>query len=82
MKLKVTHYVKKKGERAYSKMSTSQIKDSSIDDYLVFFPTSALKKKPDREVKARFSDYGTKYKRIVKNKRTGNSTMLVLEEYY
>lgn len=82
MKLVVTHYFKEKGKRGYKKQSSSVIKDSGIDDYLVFFPTSAKKKNPDNVVTAKYSDFGTTYKRIVKNKRTGNSAMLVLKEFY
>ena len=82
MRLEVRHYFKGKGERGYKKQSSSVIKDSSIDDYLVFFPTSYKKKNPDNIVKTKFSDFGTTYKRIIKNKRTGNSTMLVLKELY
>lgn len=82
MKLLVKHYFKKKGERGYKKQSSSVVKDSTIDDYLVFFPTGVKKRNPDNIVKTKYVDYGTTYKRIIKNKRTGNSTMLVLKEFY
>ena len=74
-----TTYLKRKGDRAYKKFSSSTLKDSSIDDYLKFFPTSR-ERKPENTVKTKYSSFGRTFTRIVKNKRTGNSKMLVLKE--
>jgi len=80
--LKATNYFKQKGKRGYQRMSTSTMKDSSINDYLKFFPTSAKKRNPDNEVRVKYSNFGRTFTRIVKNKKTGNSTMLVLKELW
>ena len=80
--LKATHYFKEKGKRGYKRMSISTSEDGSIKDYLCFFPTSAKRKNPDNQVSVKYSNYGRTFTRIVKNKRTGNSTMLVLKELW
>ena len=80
--LVITHYFKKKGERAYRRQSKSISKNSDIREYLGFFPTSSKKRNPDNVVKTKYSNFGRKFTRIVKNKRTGNSGMLVLEEKF
>ena len=80
--LKATHYFKEKGKKSYSRMSISTMKDGSISDYLKFFPTNAKKKNPDNDVRVKYSNFGRTFTRIVKNKRTGNSTMLVLKELW
>ena len=56
-------------------------KDGSIKDYLRFFPTSR-ERKPHNDVKVKYSNFGRTFTRIVKNKNTGNSKMLVLKEKY
>ena len=73
-------YIKKKGERAYKTFHKSTLKNSSINEYLGFFPTSKERKNPDNVVKVKYSNFGRTFTRIVKNKRTGNSKMLVLKE--
>lgn len=80
--LVVTHYFKEKGKRAYKKMSSSTSKNGNISEYLGFFPTSAKRRKPENVVKTKYSNFGRTFTRIVKNKRTGNSTMLVLREKF
>lgn len=74
-----TTYIKRKGERSYKRFSQNTLRSSSIDDYLKFFPTSR-ERKPDNVVKVKYSNFGRTFTRIVKNKRTGNSKMLVLRE--
>lgn len=74
-----TMYIKRKGERAYRKFSSTTSKNGSINDYLRFFPT-AKERKPYNDVKTKYSNFGSTFTRIVKNKNTGNSKMLVLKE--
>ena len=76
-----TVYIKKKGERSYKRFAKNTMKDGSIDDYLKFFSTSR-ERKPENTVKVKYSNFGRTFTRIVKNKRTGNSKMLVLREKY
>lgn len=75
-------YVKRKGERAYKRLSKHISKDGSISEYLGFFPTSRERARPDNVVKTKYSNFGSKFTRIVKNTRTGNSKMLVLKETF
>ena len=77
-----TMYVKRKGERAYKRFSKHVSKDGSISQYLGFFPTSRERARPDNVVNVKYSNFGRKFTRIVKNTRTGNSKMLVLKETY
>ena len=77
-----TIYLKRKGEKAYKKFSTTISKNGNIDDYLGFFPTSKERKNPDNTVKVKYSNFGRTFTRIVKNNKTGNSKMLVLREKY
>ena len=74
-----TQYIKRKGERAYKKFSSTISKNGSIKDYLGFSPT-ARERKPYNDVKTKYSNFGRRFTRIVKNKNTGNSKMLVLKE--
>ena len=73
-----TIYIKKKGERSYKRFAKNTMQHSSINEYLGFFPTSR-ERKPENIVKTKFSNFGRTYTRIVKNKKTGNSKMLVLK---
>lgn len=63
-------------------MSSTVSKNSSISEYLGLFPTNAKRRNPDNVVKTKYSNFGRTFTRIVKNKKTGNSTMLVLKEKY
>lgn len=76
------HYVKRKGEKSYKKFSSTVSSNGTIKEYLGFFPTANKRKNPDNTVKIKYSNFGRTFTRIVKNNKTGNSTMLVLKEKY
>ena len=78
--LETTMFIKKKGERTYKKFSLNKIKNSSINDYLKFFPTSHERKNPDNIVSVKYTNFGRTFTRVTKNIRTGNSKKLVLKE--
>ncbi len=76
-----TMYIKRKGDKAYKRFSKTESKNGSIKEYLGFFPTSR-ERKPYNDVKTKYSNFGRTFTRIVKNKNTGISKMLVLKEKY
>ena len=76
-----TYYAKDKGQRSYKRVAQNKSKNGSIREYLGLFPTKD-KQKPYNIVKTKYSNFGRTFTRIVKNKNTGNSYMLVLKEKY
>ena len=80
--MKVSHYVKRKGEKSYKKFSSTVFSNGTIKEYLRYFSSSYTRKNPDYTVKSKYSNFGRTFTRITKNNKTGKSTMLVLEEKY
>lgn len=80
--MKVSHYVKRKGEKSFKKVSGMVLSNDTIKNYLKYFNNSYTRKNPDYTTRSKYSNFGHTYTSITKNKKTGKSTMLVLEEKY